>query len=134
MLLSPVSPLADVVNYVLNHFGSRTKAEVGAGVAVSGRGLYKTRTMTEVIPKATHLETRYVFLDTQAVRQEKLDWTGKRLGRLRELGKVGQVIILTTSITKREISHQIIELLEEARKAVSKSHAVLGQIGQGSAI
>jgi hypothetical protein len=90
--------------------------------------------MTDAPTKVTHLETPYVFIDTQALRQERLDWNGKHLARLRDLAKAREVIILTTNITKREIKGQIDDLLDETRKALTRNRTILDQLGQGTAV
>lgn len=80
-------------------------------------------------PPDVHLETKYVFIDTESFRREKLDWKGKRLSKLLGLATEGHLTLLTTNITKREIKAQIRELLQQAEKAINRNRVVLEQLG-----
>jgi hypothetical protein len=90
--------------------------------------------MTDTVALESGLATPLVFLDTQALRIEKLDWNGKRLAKLKELAKGPHVTILTTAITQKEIKGQAAELLAEARKLGGKSGAVLSLLGHEDAV
>jgi hypothetical protein len=76
-----------------------------------------------------HLETEYVFIDTEAYVREKFDWGSKSFGRIEELAKKQQIRVLTTSITKREVRKKISEALTHARSALKKHEVIIHQLG-----
>jgi hypothetical protein len=88
----------------------------------------------EPINEVAELETPYVFIDTQAFRKSRFDWSGTTLSKLVELVRDGHIHLLTTSITKREISAQLAELLSEAKAALSKHVAILKQLSAADAL
>jgi hypothetical protein len=73
------------------------------------------------------LQTQYVFIDTQAFVQSKLDWDSRSLAKLIQLVRTGHITMLTTSITKREVYAQIGEALSRASAALKKHDVVLRQ-------
>ena len=80
---------------------------------------------------AQYLLTKYVFIDTEAFRKEGFDWTGKTLSKLIEFARQGHLRLLTTEVTKREITSQLHEMLAEATAALKKYEVVLRQAGPG---
>lgn len=80
------------------------------------------------------LETNQVFIDTQAYHRERYDWQSKSCSRLKELGKSGQLQVLTTSVTRSEVRSKIRESLVNARSAMQRHDVVLGQLEKSSAI
>jgi hypothetical protein len=76
-----------------------------------------------------HLETKFVFLDTEAFVREKFDWNSRSFVRLKELAKSHHVRIVTTSITKNEVRRKIGEILGYAANALNKYDVPLGQLG-----
>ncbi len=78
---------------------------------------------------SAHLETEYIFIDAQIFVREKLDWGSKSLSRIKELVKSGQLRVLTTSITKKEVCNKIAEALDHAQSALKKHEVILGQVG-----
>jgi hypothetical protein len=60
-----------------------------------------------------HLETEYIFIDTEAYVREKFDWKSKSFARIQELTEGRQIRVLTTSITKREVRKNISEALAQ---------------------
>jgi hypothetical protein len=78
-----------------------------------------------------HLLTRYVFIDTEAFRKARFDWTGRMLSKLVEFAKQGHLRLLTTEVTKREITSRLRELLADAAAALKKHEIVLRQAGAG---
>jgi hypothetical protein len=81
-----------------------------------------------------HLLTRYVFIDTEAFRKARFDWTGRLLSKLVEFAKQGHLHLLSTEVTKAEITSQLREVLAEAAPAVKKHDIVLQQAGAGEAL
>jgi len=63
---------------------------------------------------STHLETPFVFIDTQAYVANAFDWYGIHLGKLATLCSDGTLKLLMTTITRREIIRKIEEGLDEA--------------------
>ena len=76
-----------------------------------------------------HLQTKYVFVDTEAFRRAQFHWKGKALSKLVKFAKEGHLHLLTTDITKREVRSHLQEWLIEATNAVKKHEIVLGQLG-----
>jgi hypothetical protein len=81
-----------------------------------------------------HLLTRYVFIDTEAFRKARFDWTGKTLSRLVEYARQGHLHLLTTEVTKGEVTSQLREVLADAAASVKKHEVVLRQAGAGEAL
>jgi hypothetical protein len=89
--------------------------------------------MTDSDP-AQHLLTRYVFIDTEAFRKARFDWTGKTLSRLVEFARQGHLHLLTTEVTKGEVTSQLREVLADAAASMKKHEIVLQQAGVGEAL
>ena len=89
--------------------------------------------MPENLPEnenpALHLRTKYVFIDTQAFRKTRCDWSGRSLSKIAELAKHGHLRLIMTDVTIREVKSQLQELLAEAKSSVSKHGAILEQLG-----
>ena len=81
-----------------------------------------------------HLLTRYVFIDTEAFRKARFDWSGKTLSKLVEFARQGHLHLLTTEVTKGEIKSQLREALADAAASVKKHEVVLQQAGAGEAL
>lgn len=80
-------------------------------------------------PGDGQLQTKFVFIDSEAFRAAQFDWAGRRLSKLLELAKGGHIVLLTTGITKREVKAQFRELVKDASGAVNKVRVVLEQLG-----
>jgi hypothetical protein len=52
---------------------------------------------------AAHLRTRFISVDTQALRKARFDWNGRSLSKLAEFARQGQVRLLVTDITIGEV-------------------------------
>ena len=85
--------------------------------------------MPENVRPGQHLRTKYVFIDTQALRKARFDWDGRSLKKLTEFAKQGQLRLLTTDVTIGEIKSQLRELLIEANSALDKHSGILRQLG-----
>jgi hypothetical protein len=83
---------------------------------------------------AQHLLTRYVFIDTEAFRKARFDWSGKTLSRLVEFARQGHLHLLTTEVTKGDITSQLREVLADAAASLKKHEIVLQQAGAGEAL
>jgi hypothetical protein len=81
-----------------------------------------------------HLRTQFVFIDTQAFRKTRFDWSGRSLSRLVELTRQGKLRLLVTDVTAREVKSQLREVLAEANASLSKHSVLLQQLGASSAI
>ncbi|KJC60483.1 hypothetical protein UP10_12785 [Bradyrhizobium sp. LTSPM299] len=75
-----------------------------------------------------HLETKDVFIDTEAYVRERFNWEAKTFTRIAELAKKRQIHVLTTSITKREVRNKINEALTHAQSALQKHEVVFEQL------
>lgn len=75
-----------------------------------------------------HLETEYVFIDTEAYVREKFDWQSRSFARIKELAESNQMRVLITSVTKREVRNKIGEALTHARSALKKYEVVIDQL------
>lgn len=78
------------------------------------------------------LQSKYVFVDTEAFIRANYDWGGKVLSKLAQFAKQGRLCLLTTAITKREVCQHLQERLTEAAAAARKHEVVLGQLGHSS--
>src|SRR5262245_1029800 len=74
------------------------------------------------------LRTPFVFIDTQAFVENGLDWESKHLKRLKELAQAGALRLVTTTVTKREVSERLAEKLREASAALRKVEPILRQL------
>lgn len=90
--------------------------------------------MPEAEARGPHLRTKFVFIDTQAFRKARLDWNGRSLAKLVEFAKKGQLVLLVTDITMREVKAQIQELLAEIHTSLSKHSGILQQLGASVAL
>ena len=77
----------------------------------------------------THLETPYVFVDTQAYIANQCDWSGTHLSKLLDLALEGSIKLLYTMITRREVLHQIDEKVNEALQRATKFKAMVRNAG-----
>src|ERR1700726_289473 len=76
-----------------------------------------------------HLRTRFIFVDTQALRKARFDWNGRNLSKLAEFARQGQVRLLVTDITIGEVNSQLRELLAEASSSLIKHSRIIEQLG-----
>src|SRR5262249_27004962 len=81
-----------------------------------------------------HLRTRYVFVDTQAMRKARFDWNGRSLSKLAEFAKQGHLRLLVTDVIVGEVKSQLRELLAEASSALTKHSGIIEQLGASAAI
>ena len=81
-----------------------------------------------------HLWTRFIFVDTQALRKARFDWNGRTLSKLAEFARRGQVRLLVTDITIGEVKSQLRELLAEVSSSLTKHSGILEQLGASAAI
>lgn len=81
-----------------------------------------------------HLLTKYVFIDTEAFRKARFDWSGRMLSKLVEFASQGHLHLLITDVTKREVRSQLREVLAEAVASVQKHEIILRQAGAGEAL
>ena len=77
----------------------------------------------------THLETPYVFVDTQAYVANQCDWSGTHLGKLLDLACERSIVLLYTTITRREVLRQIDEKVNEALQRANKFKAMVRNAG-----
>ncbi|MEH2533907.1 hypothetical protein V1277_006797 [Bradyrhizobium sp. AZCC 1588] len=87
-----------------------------------------------MIEPNTHLETKFVFLDTEAFVREKFDWNSKALARFQELAASNHVKLLTTIITKTEVRRKLREHLSNAGSALKKYEVLLAQLDAGTTV
>jgi PIN domain-containing protein len=90
--------------------------------------------MSENQNRGSHLRTKYVFIDTQALRRARFDWSGRSLSKLAEFAKRGQLHLLVTDVTVKEVKSQLGELLTEASSSLNKHSRILEQLGASAAI
>jgi hypothetical protein len=81
-----------------------------------------------------HLQTKYVFIDTEALRRARFDWTGRTLSKLVDLAKRGHLLLLTTDVVIGEVRSQLREILSDALASIQKHETVLTQIGAAKAL
>jgi hypothetical protein len=86
-------------------------------------------TRDEPAPTRTHLETPFVFIDTQAYVANGFDWQGLHFAKLVTLAHDGTLRLLITSITRREIQQKIAEGLDEAIDRTRKHRTALHNAG-----
>jgi PIN domain len=84
--------------------------------------------MPENENRGQHLRTQFVFIDTQAFRKARFDWSGRLLSRLVELAREGQLRLLVTDVTVREVKSQLREVLAEANASLTKHAGLLQQL------
>ncbi|OKO75936.1 hypothetical protein AC629_33375 [Bradyrhizobium sp. NAS80.1] len=90
--------------------------------------------MTESENRRPHLRTKYIFVDTQALRKARFDWNGRSLSKLAEFAKQGQLRLLVTDITVGEVKSQLRELLAEASSSLIKHGGIMDQLGASAVI
>jgi hypothetical protein len=90
--------------------------------------------MPENENRGQHLRTQFVFIDTQAFRKARFDWSGRWLSRLVELARKGQLRLLVTDVTVREVKSQLREVLTEANASLTKHAGLLQQLGASLAV
>jgi len=76
-----------------------------------------------------HLQTKYVFVDTESFRRAEFDWNGRTLSKLIEFAKQGHLQLLVTDVTVGEVKSQLREVLAEAAASMKKHKSVLQQVG-----
>jgi hypothetical protein len=81
-----------------------------------------------------HLRTQFVFIDTQAFRKARFDWSGRSLSRLVELARQDQLRLLVTDVTVREVKSQLREVFAEAKVSLTKHAGLLQQLGASLAV
>lgn len=62
------------------------------------------------------METRKIFIDTQAFMQQGFRFEGSVLNRVRELGRSNLIEIYVSEVVKREVSSKILEKVNKAKK------------------
>jgi hypothetical protein len=73
-------------------------------------------------------------LTQKLFRKARFDWTGKTLSKLVEFARQGHLHLLTTEVTKGEVTSQLRELLADVDASVKKHEIVLQQAGAGEAL
>ncbi len=81
-----------------------------------------------------HLRTKCVFIDTEASRKARFDWTGRPLSKLVEFAKQDHLQILITEVTIGEVKSQLGEVLAEVAVSMKKHESVLQQLGALAAL
>ena len=90
--------------------------------------------MPESENRGPQLRTKYVFIDTQAFRKARFDWNGWSLSKLAEFAERGQLRLLVTEVTVREVKSQLDELVTEAKSSLIKHTGILEQLGASVAV
>jgi hypothetical protein len=67
-----------------------------------------------------------VFIDTEAYRKAKFDWTGRNFKSLRKRVQAGSIELVTTDILKREVHHGIRDVLTEFMQSVKQANRNAG--------
>jgi hypothetical protein len=80
-----------------------------------------------------HLLTKYVFIDTEAFRKARFDWSGRILSKLVEFAKQGYLHLLTSEVIKGEVISQLHDGLADALASMRKHEIILRQAGAGEA-
>src|SRR5262249_61842382 len=94
------------------------------------RGIFwTTAQMQEKENGGRHLRTPFVFIDTQAFRKARFDWSGRLLSRLVELARGGQLRLLVTDVTVREVKSQLREGLSGANNSLDQHARRIQQAG-----
>jgi hypothetical protein len=75
------------------------------------------------------LQTKYLFVDTEAFRRAQFDWNGKALAKLAQFAAEGHLNLLITDVTKREVCRHLQERLVEATSAAKRHEIVFAQLG-----
>ena len=81
-----------------------------------------------------YLRTRFVFIDTQALRKARFDWGGRLLSKLAEFAKEGHLRLLVPAVTVKEVESQLKEVSLEAHAALMKHRPILEQLGASVAV
>src|ERR1700722_2596302 len=76
------------------------------------------------------LNGKRVFIDTQVFRKARFAISAPAFAKLGQLCKDGEVILVTTTITRREINAQIAETASEFRSALAKAGGIAISLGQ----
>jgi hypothetical protein len=84
--------------------------------------------------RGPYLRTKYVFIDTQTFRKARADWSGRSFSRVTEFAKIGQLCLLVTDVTVREVKSQLGELATEANRSLIRNRGILEQLGASVAI
>jgi PIN domain-containing protein len=77
----------------------------------------------------SHLETEFVFLDTQTYVANAFDWSGSHFAKLVELAHDGTVKLLITSVTRREVRRKIEESLDQTLERIRTCKTSLRNAG-----
>ena len=70
--------------------------------------------------KETLLETRNVFIDTQAIMRQGFKFENRVLSKLSQLGESGKLNILISEVVKNEVASKITEKLAVVEKSKSE--------------
>ncbi len=76
------------------------------------------------------LKGKCVFIDTQAFRRARFGVADPAFEKLSDLCEHGEVTLLTTAITRREIEAQIEETAQEMRSTLTKAAAIALSLGE----
>jgi hypothetical protein len=76
------------------------------------------------------LKGKRVFIDTQVFRKARFAVSAPAFAKLGQLCKDGEVILVTTAITRREINAQITEAASEFRSTLAKAGGIAISLGQ----
>ena len=82
----------------------------------------------------SHLQTKFVFIDTQVFRKARFDWKGRSLSKLVEFAKQSHLRLLVTDVTAREVKSQLREILTETNSSITKHSGILEQLGASVAV
>jgi len=80
------------------------------------------------MPREDEIKTHNVFIDTQAYFEHRFDWSGKILGKLAEFAREGDLSLISTEVTIREVKAQLEEVVNELRDRLKRSESILAQL------
>ncbi len=66
------------------------------------------------------METKNIFIDTQAFLKQGLKFEGPVLKKIRSLGNTSLVNIYISEVVRREVSSKIFEKMEDVKKSFAK--------------
>ena len=67
------------------------------------------------MPREDEIKTHNAFIDTQAYFEHRFDWSGKILGKLAGFAREGDLSLISTEVTIREVRAQLEEVVNELR-------------------
>jgi hypothetical protein len=76
------------------------------------------------------LKGKKIFIDTQVFRKARFAVSAPAFAKLSQLCKNGEVVLVTTAITRREINAQITEMASEFRSTLAKAGGIAISLGQ----